>query len=188
MRNAANIDPSFSETTLMRFAISLVACLIGAPVLAQTTFNSVDDYQNWSVFVTEDPRQCFIANRDTETEITFDGAPATANRGDPFLYVTHTPGTENDVISVFLGFPPDRNAPPELRIDGTSYTMLPGQGRNREWAWIAPKDDKAVLTGMISGQTAQVVSTSTTNKIITDSFSLLGFTDALNNARSRCSS
>ena len=158
------------------------------PAAAQTTVNSVADYQNWSVFVTDDPRQCFIANRDAETEITRDGQPTSANRGDPYLYVTHTPGTENDVVSVFLGFPPDRNNPPIVGMGGTTYELLPGQGGDREWAWVQPKDDTAVLDAMIAGSTAVVTSRSTTNKTIADSFSLLGFTDALNDARERCKS
>lgn len=172
----------------MRLLSFALAALVALPATAQTTVNSVADFQNWSVFVTDSPRQCFIANRDAETEITRDGQPTTANRGDPFLYVTHTPGTENDVVSVFLGFPPDRNDPPIIGIGGTTYELLPGQAGEREWAWVQPKDDKAVLDGMIAGSLAVVTSQSTTAKTIADSFSLLGFTDALTDARARCAS
>jgi len=172
----------------MRLLLTALATVLAVPALAQDTVNSVADFQNWSVFVTESPRQCFVANRDAETEITLDGAPTTANRGDPFLYVTHTPGTESDVVSVFLGFPPDRNAPPIIGIGGETYELLPGQGADREWAWVQPKDDKIVLDGMIAGNLAVVTSQSTTAKTIADSFSLVGFTDALNDARARCQS
>lgn len=170
----------------MRTLLASILALAAMPAAAQSTVSSVADFQNWSVFVTETPRQCFVANRDAETEITRNGQPTSANRGDPYLYVTHTPGTENDVVSVFLGFPPDRNNPPIIGIGGQTYDLLPGQGGEREWAWVQPKDDKVVLGGMVAGTVAVVTSQSTTAKTIADSFSLLGFTDALNDARARC--
>lgn len=174
----------------MPIARLTVACLavlsFSTSVYAQGTVKAVADFQNWSVFVTDNPRQCFVANREAETEVTRDGQPTSANRGVPFLYVTHTPGQPSEVVSVFLGFPPDREKPPIIGIGGTTYQLLPGEGGEREWAWVQPQDDNIVLKGMVDGALAVVTSQSTTAKTIADSFSLLGFTDALTDARARC--
>lgn len=171
------------------FALALV--FAAAPSVAQETTPSVADHENWSVFVAAandtDPKQCFIASRESENEVTQNGAPSTARRSDPILHVTNTPGVDApDVVSAFLGYPPDTNQSLEIKIGSATFPLLAGADADSEWAWTRPDDDLGAVTAMRGGSVAVVTSNSRTGKIIVDSFSLIGFTAALDDARARC--
>ena len=165
------------------FAIALVAPGFAA---AQSTAPSVADHENWSVFTVAEPKQCFIASRAAETTVTRNGQPSTARRGEPVLHVTHTPGGSDDVVSAFFGFPPDPVQSIELRIGSDTFTLLAGKDSLSEWGWSQPGDDANAVSALRAGNVATVTTLSRTGKTIVDSYSLKGFTAALEDARARC--
>ena len=167
----------------------LVVLLLALPtmVAAQSRAPSIADHDNWSVFLVENPKQCFVASQVAEMKITREGQRTTARRGDPVLHVTHTPGDDSpDVISAFLGFPPDPNRKVVMTIGSDTFEMLAGDDRDGEWAWVRPENDQAALDALKGGAKAVVTSTSRTGKLIEDSFSLIGFSKALGDALTRC--
>ena len=174
-----------------RHLLALAFAVLAAPTFAQETTPAVADHENWSVFIASandsDPKQCFIASQASESDVTLDGAPSTARRSDPVLHVTNTPGTDApDVISAFLGYPPDTGKPLEIRIGTATFPLLAGRDTDSEWAWTQPDDDQNAVDAMRGGAVAIVTSQSRTGKTIVDSFSLIGFTAALDDARARC--
>ena len=57
-----------------------------------------------------------------------------------------------------------------------------------EWAWPAsPQDDAKIITAMKRGATAVLTARSARGTITKDTFSLLGFTAAVEDAEKRCS-
>ena len=174
-------------TTRAGAVAMLVLGLAATGAMAQETVDAVAEHDNWSVFEADNPRQCFIASKAAETQIMQNGKPAKANREEPVLNVVVTPGPPaSTIVSVDLGFPPDRAKDITLKIGDVSYNLLPGVEAEREWAWTRPEHDTAAIDAMRSGSVASVVSESLTKKTFTDSFSLVGFTAALGDAAARC--
>lgn len=174
--------------TIRAGSIAMLALGLGiSGAVAQETVDAVAEHDNWSVFEADNPRQCFVASKAAETTILQNGQPATANREEPVLNVVITPGPPaSTIVSVDLGFPPDRAKDITLKIGDVSYTLLPGVDAEREWAWTRPEHDTAAIDAMRGGNVASVVSESLTKKTFTDSFSLVGFTAALGDAAARC--
>ena len=169
----------------------LAALFAAGSATAQQATTSLAEHENWSVFVANAegsvPKQCFIATKAEETTVTLDGAPSTARREEPILHVTNTAGvTGPDVVSVDLGYPPDSGKELDIRVGGASFTLVAGTGGDAEWAWTTPDDDAQVVEAMRGGAAAVVTTRSTTGKTISDTFSLIGFTAALEDARARC--
>lgn len=171
---------------MLRGVLFALALAVPGWAVAQTA-PSVADHENWSVFTVAEPKQCFIASRAAETTVTRNGQPSTAKRGEPVLHVTHTPSAgADDVVSAFFGFPPDPVQSIELRIGSDSFTLLAGKDGLAEWGWSQPGDDANAVSALRAGNVATVTTLSRTGKTIVDSYSLKGFTAALEDARARC--
>lgn len=139
-------------------------------------------FEDWSVFVDEAAPQkyCYAATTPKETR----ASKKNIRRGDVFLLVSSFPSANVDhEISVKLGFPTDPSRPPSLEIDGRRFAMFADQ----EEAWLEnPGSDDNVVAAMKRGATAIIRSTSSRGTRITDTFSLIGFTASVEQARQLC--
>jgi invasion protein IalB len=170
-----------------RAGAALIALSIGlvAPslVLAQTSTNRVAAMTDWSVFAEDTPtKACWSVSQPKETLNTRDGKPAVVSRGQIALLVSYWPNTPGQV-SFVGGYPFAPQSTVELDVGGTKFTLY----TQNETAWAASaEDDAKLITAMKAGANAVVTGRSARGTVTKDTFSLLGFTAAVDAAASRC--
>ena len=156
--------------------------LLGAAATAQESQNRVATMTDWNVFVEETPKECWGVSKPKETVNTRDGQPVSVRRGDILLFVTFRPGKPGE-ISFTGGYPFAGGSTVEVAIDGQTYQLF----TDGEWAWPgSAEDDAALLAAMKKGASAVMSARSGKGTQTKDSFSLRGFTAAMEDAEKRC--
>lgn len=170
----------------MKFAKALMTCvaltLTAAPVAAQESTNVVSTNTAWSVF--EEPQGCWAVSTAKETVNTRDGRVVAVRRGDILLYVIYN-ASQNIAGQVAFtgGYPFAEDSKVEVNVDGTKFNLFV-QG---EWAWASSADEDAKLVAaMKRGSNAVLTARSSRGTQTKDTFSLLGFTAATEEAAKRC--
>lgn len=150
--------------------------------IAQESTNRVATMTDWSVFTEESPKECWGVSSPKETVNTRDGQPVQVRRGDILLFVTFRPTVAGE-ISFSGGYPFAGGSTVDMNIDGTSYQLI----TDGEWAWPGTKeDDAAILAALKKGTTAVLTARSGKGTQTMDTFSLRGFTAAMEEAGKRC--
>jgi hypothetical protein len=159
-----------------------VITLAGAAASAQESTNRVATMTDWNVFTEENPKECWGVSKPKETVNTRDGQPVAARRGDILLFVTFRPGKPGE-ISFAGGYPFAAGSTVDVSIDGTPYQLF----TDGEWAWPgSAADDAKLLEAMKAGTTAILSARSGKGTETKDTFSLRGFTAAMQDAEKRC--
>ena len=173
-------------TKLTRILAGL--CLAGVAstsALAQEqSTNRVAAKTDWSVFVEDDPTECWSVSAPKETENTRDGRVVAVRRGDILLFVFYRPGANvKGQVTFTGGYPFAKGSTVNLNIGGTEFELF----TEGEWAWPASEaDDAKIITAMKRGAEAVLTARSGRGTQTQDKFSLLGFTAALEDASARC--
>ena len=165
---------------LMGAALAGVA-LSGA-ALAQVSDNRVSASTDWSVFVDGNPQQCWSVSAPKETVNTQNGKPATVRRGDILLFVTYSADGKG-IVSFSGGYPFAPDSTVDLDVSGTKFELYV----DGEWAWAGTEDDDAkIVAAMKAGSSAVLVARSAKGTQTQDTFSLSGFSAAVDEAAKRC--
>ena len=172
---------------LKKIAIgAILAMAVSLPLSAQE-LAMVDSETDWSVYVADSPKECFIISKPTNWSAQRDGQAVTVRRGDIRFYISIIPGEQiSNEPSFLAGYPLKQDAPVEMRVKDTTISLYPNAEINVEYAWPRPEDDAALITAMRSGSEATVVGTSARGTVTTDTFSLIGFTAAYEKAQEMC--
>jgi hypothetical protein len=165
------------------FALALMA---GGVSAQEETTNRVAADTDWSVFQETDPVECFGVSAPKESLNTRNGQPVQVNRGETLLFVFYRPGEGvNGQVTFTGGYPFASGSTVTLAIGGTEFQLF----TEGEWAWPAtPEDDQRIVDAMRRGAQAILTGQSGRGTVTRDTFSLLGFTAAVDEARRRCSS
>ncbi|MBC6407664.1 MAG: hypothetical protein GDA40_05825 [Rhodobacteraceae bacterium] len=158
--------------------------------------NRVAAKTDWSVFVEDEPKECWGVSQPKETVNTRDGRVVAVRRSEILLFVYYRP--EADVkgqVTFTGGYPFARGSSVNLNIGGTEFELITvpeddpsTPGDDREWAWPATtSDDAKIITAMKRGTQAVLTARSGRGTVTKDTFSLLGFTAVIEDAESRCS-
>jgi Invasion associated locus B (IalB) protein len=172
----------------MTFAIGRVAAcvflMMAGSAVAQESTNNVANMTDWSVFMEEDPKECWGVSKPTESTASRDGAPVQVQRGDALYFVTFRPGAGSaGEVSYTGGYPFAEGSTVNVTIGTDTFELF----TDGEWAWpAAPEADAALLAAMKNGTDAILTSRSGRGNEIKDTFSLLGFTAAMEEAEKRC--
>jgi Invasion associated locus B (IalB) protein len=170
------------KALIIRAAVVAMLAGVSHQALAQESTNLVTTTTDWSVFVEENPKECWGVTTPRETVNTRDGQPVTVRRGDILLFVTYRPGQPGEV-AFWGGYPFAADSTVEMNIDGTKFELF----TKDEWAWPgSPADDAAILAAMKKGAAATLTGRSGKGTQTQDTFSLRGFTAAVDEAASRC--
>lgn len=171
-------------TALVRVAAIAVALGATAAQAQETTDNRVAATTDWSVFEETDPRECFAVSAPKEQLNTRDGQPVQVQRGETLLFVFYRPSEGvNGQVTFTGGYPFAANSTVTLAIGGTDFTLF----TEGEWAWPAtPEDDTRIVEAMKRGADAILTGMSGRGTKTRDTFSLLGFTASVDEARTRC--
>lgn len=150
---------------------------------AQVSKNRVAANTDWSVFVEENPKECWGVTAPKETVNTKDGKAVSVRRGDILLFVTFRPGAAEGEVSFTGGYPFANGSTVTLDIGGTKFDLF----TEGEWAWSGSKEDDAkIIAALKSGTTAVLSARSGRGTQTKDTFSLLGVSAALEEAAKRC--
>jgi len=169
--------------TLTATAIALALASAAPASHAQESTNQVAVMTDWSVFTEENPKECWGVSKPKETVNTRDGKPVSVRRGDILLFVTFRPGNgAKGEVAFTGGYPFAPGLTVNTTIDGTSFDLF----IDGEWAWPASTDDSAILVALKKGTTAVLTARSAKGTNTKDTFSLRGFTAAMQDAEKRC--
>lgn len=163
----------------------LAAAASGAAVQAQEeSDNQVATNTAWSVFEDNDPRECWAVSSPTETVNTKDGRVVAVRRGDILLMTFYRPDAGVDGQLTFTGgYPFASGSTVNVNVGGTEFELF----TEGEWAWPASTaDDAKIIAALKRGADATLTARSSRGTTTKDTFSLLGFTAAVEEAEKRC--
>ena len=165
-------------------ACAIVALSAAASMAQDSSTNRVAVKTNWNVFVDEDPKECWSVSTPTEVVNTRDGRVVAATRSQTVLMVFYRPSAEAKGQVAFTGgYPFKSGSTVTIDIGGSEFSLF----TDGEWAWPASEaDDAKIVTAMKRGATAVVSGVSSRGTNTKDTFSLLGFTAAVEDAEARC--
>jgi invasion protein IalB len=163
-----------------------IAALLGTQAAAQDeeSTNRVAAKTDWSVFVEDNPTECWGVSAPKETVNTRDGRVVAVNRGEILLFVFYRPGEEvKGQVTFTGGYPFAPGSTVNVTVGSNEFELF----TEGEWAWPAsPADDAKIITAMKRGAEAVVTARSSRGTTTRDTFSLLGFTAAVEDAEARC--
>lgn len=161
--------------------------LVGSAAFAQEeeSSNRVSAATDWSVFVEDDPTQCWVVSTPRQTVNTRDGREVSVRRGEILMFVSFWPGQQRlGEVSFTGGYPFADGSTVSVQIGPSSFELF----TEGELAWAAsPQEDQRIITAMKRGVDAVLTARSSRGTQTEDTFSLLGFTAAVEDAEARCS-
>lgn len=164
-----------------------LAALIGTSAVARAvSTNRVDAKTDWSVFVEDNPTECWGVSTPKNSVNTRDGRVVAVNRGQTLLMVFYRPSAgAKGQVAFTGGYPFAPGSTVNMNISGTTFELF----TEGEWAWPATTaDDAKIITAMKRGADAVLSGRSGRGTNTKDTFSLLGFTAAVGDAAKRCGS
>ncbi|WP_025051943.1 invasion associated locus B family protein [Sulfitobacter noctilucae] len=146
--------------------------------------NRVAAKTDWSVFVEDNPTECWGVSTPKETVNSRDGRVVAVNRGQTLLMVFYRPSAgAKGQVAFTGGYPFASGSTVTMNISGNSFELF----TEGEWAWPATTDDDSkIITAMKRGADAVLSGRSGRGTATKDTFSLLGFTAAVEDAAKRC--
>lgn len=167
-------------------SILIGIAMAASAAVAQESSNRVAADTDWSVFVEDDPKECWGVSAPKETVNSRDGQAVEVRRGDILLFVFYRPGASvSGQVAFTGGYPFASGSTAELDIGGTTFELF----TEGEWAWPAtPEEDARIVAAMKRGSDATMTARSGRGTQTADRFSLLGFTAAVEEAQRRCAS
>ena len=167
----------------LRLGLAVALAMVPVSGMAQESTNRVAVHTDWSVYVDDNPKECWLISAPRETVNTRDGTPVAVRRGDIRLYVTYRPGAAAGEVSFAGGYPFAEGSNVALDVSGTAFEMFT-QG---ETAWAnSPEEDGKIIAAMKAGSAATLTARSARGTQTKDTFSLNGISAALDEAAKRC--
>lgn len=164
--------------------VALAAGLTTAVAAQEQSTNRVAAKTDWSVFVEDNPTECWGVSTPKETVNSRDGRVVAVNRGQTLLMVFYRPSAgAKGQVAFTGGYPFASGSTVTMDISGNTFEMF----TEGEWAWPATTDDDSkIITAMKRGANAVLSGRSGRGTNTKDTFSLLGFTAAVEDAAKRC--
>ena len=161
------------------------ASLIASGVFAQDqSTNRVAQKTKWSVFVEDNPTECWSVSAPEESVNSRGGRVVAATRSQILLMVFYRPSEgAKGQVAFTGGYPFASGSTVNVNISGNEFEMF----TEGEWAWPASaSDDAKMVTAMKRGASAVISAVSGRGTATKDTFSLSGFTAAVEDAEKRC--
>ena len=171
------------KTMIMAFAAMLVLAFMATSAMAQSG-KMISESGAWKVYRSGSGNAivCFITSEPTKLEGDYDRD----NRGETRVFVTHHGrGKDNrNVVSVVAGYKYMQDRDVTFDIDGKSFSLFSVD--TRAWA-TKPSQDLALVKAMKRGNKLKVTGTSSRGNKTVDTYSLTGFTKAMQSIDKACS-
>ncbi len=177
---------NFLKLGTIALLAGILTGVVGPGAAGAQTQQRVDAKKDWSIFQAgaEGQKVCWIVSQPTRTAAFRNGKSVSVNRGDIFLMISIRPadGITNEV-SFLGGYPFKKGSEVTASVGRKKFTLFT-EGENA-WAPSA-KDDAALVAAFRRGARAKVRGVSTRGTKTVDTFSLSGFTAALEAAVGLC--
>ena len=163
----------------------LIASVTGVSAQDQEeSTNQVAAKTAWSVFEDSDPRECWAVTSPTKTVNTRDGRVVAVQRGDILLMTFYRPDAGVDGQITFTGgYPFAKDSTVNVKVGEQEFELF----TEGEWAWPASTaDDAKIIAAMKRGTDAVLTAVSHRGTTTKDTFSLMGYTAAVEEAEKRC--
>ncbi|QYX58493.1 invasion associated locus B family protein [Roseovarius sp. SCSIO 43702] len=163
----------------------MALALLTQPASAQQeSTNQVAANTAWSVFKDDDPKECWAVSAPTETVNTRGGQTVAVRRGSILLMTFFRPAAGvNGQVAFTGGYPFAGGSTVNVSVGGKSFELF----TEGEWAWPAnPQDDAQIIAAMKAGADVTLTARSSRGTQTKDTFSLIGYTAALEEAAKRC--
>jgi len=162
-------------------AMGLAAVLSTTPAMAADPIpNELGTSHDWTAYALPEGKNqiCFVVADPAKSD------PATAKRDKPHLLITHRPPDKQyNVVSAELGFDAAKGSSATLTVGKDKFDLF----TDAQTAWTRDSDtDKAVVDALIKGKELTVQAKSARGTAVTDTYSLVGFGDALKLADKAC--
>lgn len=162
----------------------LVAVLaLGATRAVGAIAAEIGTFRDWTVYAegTGESQTCWVSSEPTSWKASRENV----RRGPILLTVAIRPARgEKNVVSFYAGYPLAADQRVEVQIRSEEYEFFVAD--ENAWPHNAAEDDR-VVASFRKGRTAIVRGVSARGTKTTDTFSLLGFTAALERAAEACS-
>lgn len=186
-------------TRIASVTLGLTAALaVALPAVSQTATRKASK-TDWSVFVEEPPavtqKTCWLASAPSKVENTRNGAPApNVDRGEIVIFVLYVPGETdengnpiNGQVSFSTGYPMAAGATGQLQIGSARYDLYTDEGvSNPDMLYADPFQDANIRNSMKRGAEAVITARSARGTDTKDTFSLTGFTAAIEEIEKLC--
>jgi len=180
-----------------RQMISRILLLIGAlvvstswatiPAAAQAP-TSLGAFKAWNAYVANygstqgGDKVCFAAAQPQNSQYS----KSISSRGDAFFMITTIPAKSvKNEASTIIGFPFKAGSDVTVNVDGTDFKMFFNDAAGQT-SWAVPDQEAALIAAMKKGRKMTVTSTSSRGTGVTDDYSLLGVTAALDAVAKEC--
>ena len=177
---------NFLKLGTIALLAGILTGVVGPGAAGAQTQQRVDAKKDWSIFQAEAEgrRVCWIVSQPTRTAAFRNGKSVQVNRGDVFLMISIRPadGVANEV-SFLSGYPFKKGSEVKASVGAKKFTLFT-EGENA-WAPSA-KDDASMIDAFRRGARAKVEGVSKRGTKTVDTFSLSGFTAALEAAVGLC--
>lgn len=177
---------NFLKLGTIALLAGILTGVVGPGAAGAQTQQRVDAKKDWSIFQAEAEgrRVCWIVSQPTRTAAFRNGKSVQVNRGDVFLMISIRPadGVANEV-SFLSGYPFKKGSEVKASVGAKKFTLF----TEGESAWApSAKDDAALVDAFRRGARAKVEGVSKRGTKTVDTFSLSGFTAALEAAVGLC--
>ncbi len=177
---------NFLKLGTIALLAGILTGVVGPGEAGAQTRQRIDAKKDWSIFQAEAEgrKVCWIVSQPTRTAAFRNGKTVEVNRGDIFLMVSIRPadGVTNEV-SFLSGYPFKKGSEVKASVGARNFTLFT-EGENA-WAPSA-EDDAAIIDAFRRGARAKVEGVSKRGTKTVDTFSLSGFTAALEAAAALC--
>ena len=166
-------------------AVSAALVGMASVAMAQEATSVAATHEDWFVFEAAGPQRCWISSAPENSTATRNNAAVDVRRGDISLYVSYFPEDGASAqVSFASGYPFKTDSTVDLDVDGAVFELF----TQNEGAWTKSEDDDArIVAEMKRGAEAVVTGQSSRGTTTKDTFSLIGFSAALEDAERRCS-
>ena len=146
----------------------------------------VDAKKDWSIFQAGSGAQklCWIVSQPTKSAAFRNGKSVEVRRGDIFMMIAIRPadGVASE-ISFLGGYPFKKGSEVKASVGNDNFSLF----TEGETAWApSSQEDNAMVAAFRKGSNAKLEGTSSRGTKTVDTFSLAGFTAALDTAASLC--
>lgn len=144
------------------------------------SINKLGGAQGWEAYIdtAHGAKICYLIGKPGKSE------PAKIKRGSVFASVTHRPAEKRfNEVSFTSGYLFKDGSDAELSIDGKKFSLF----TNKDGAWTRDAaTDKAVVEALAKGKQAIIKGISARGTATTDTYSLVGFSKALDDIDKAC--
>ena len=172
--------------TVMGALAAAVLGLSAAQATAQAQHESVATQRDWFVFEAGSGagKVCWIVSQPKNWVARRGNQTVQVNRGDIYLMISSRPADNvRNEVSMITGYTFREGSTVRLEIGDNRFEMF--TAGDKAWAEDPAADDR-IVAAMRAGVDAKLTGVSSRGTTTIDTFSLLGFTAALEDAQGRC--